>query len=152
MAPSTGFTGKGTVLSMGQAATYTAVGQIKTIQFNGQKWSFDDITNLGSPAIGPGVLEEALPAKLAPGELAVGGIFLPNDAGQEALNTAFQAGTLENFKVQLPMGPGQTTAGNVYAFSGYVQEFPAPDVQFDKIVNFKVTIKLTTVITLTQGS
>jgi hypothetical protein len=50
------------------------------------------------------------------------------------------------------MGPGQTTAGNLYAFSGYVQEFPAPDVQFDKVVNFKVTIKLTTVITLTQGS
>lgn len=152
MAPSTGFTGKGTILSMGPASTYTAVGQIKTIQFNGQKWSFDDITNLNSPAVGPGVLEEALPAKLAPGELAVAGIFLPNDAGQEALNTAFQAGTLENFKVQLPMGPGQTTAGNLYAFSGYVQEFPAPDVQFDKVVNFKVTIKLTTVITLTQGS
>jgi hypothetical protein len=152
MAPSTGFTGKGTIFSMGPAATFTTVGQIKTIQFNGQKWSFDDVTNLNSPAVGVGVLEEALPAKMAPGELAIGGIFLPNDAGQEALNTAFQAGTLENFKVQLPMGPGQTTAGNLYAFSGYVQEFPAPDVQFDKIVNFKVTIKLSTVITLTQGS
>ena len=149
---STGFTGKGTTLSMGPAATYTTLGQIKTIQFNGQKWSFDDITNLASPVAGVGVLEEALPAKLSPGELAIAGIFLPNDAGQEALNAAFQAGTLENFKVQLPMGPGQTTAGNLYAFSGYVQEFPAPDIQFDKIVNFKCTIKLTTVITLTQGS
>jgi len=152
MAPSTGFTGKGTTLSMGPAAVYTAVGQIKTIQFNGQKWSFDDVTNLNSPVVGVGVLEEALPAKMSPGELAVGGIFLPADPGQEALNTAFQAGTLENFKVQLPMGPGQTTAGNLYAFSGYIQEFPAPDVQFDKIVNFKVTIKLATVITLTPGS
>ena len=65
------------------------------------------------------------------------GIFLPDDAGQQALKTAFQSGTLENFTVQLPKGPGQTTSGNLYAFSGYVQEFPAPDVQFDKVVNFK---------------
>jgi hypothetical protein len=152
MSASTGFTGKGTVLSLGPATTLTPVGQIKTVQFNGQKWSFDDITNLNSPAVGPGVLEEAMPSKLSPGELAMAGIFLPGDAGQQALETAFQSGSLENFTVQLPKGPGQTTSGNLYAFSGYVQEFPAPDVQFDKVVNFKCTIKLTTVIALTQGS
>ena len=72
MSTSTGFTGKGTVLSLGPATTFTPVGQIKTVQFNGQKWSFDDITNLNSPAVGPGVLEEAMPSKLSPGELAIG--------------------------------------------------------------------------------
>ena len=80
------------------------------------------------------------------------GVFLPADAGQLALAAAFATGALADFKLQLPIGPAQTTTGNLYAFSGYVQDFPSPDVQFDKTVTFKVTVKLNTVLTVTPGT
>jgi|SRR5215472_11207170 len=151
-----GFTGKGATFSIGTtpspASTFTVIAQLKTLAFSGQKWSFDDITCLSSPVVGAGVLEESLPTKVSPGELAIAGVFLPSDAGQPLLLAAFNSGGLNDFKVQLPVGPGQTTTGNLYTFSGYVQDMPTPDIQVDKAINFKATIKLNTLLTLTPGT
>jgi hypothetical protein len=155
MAATKGFTGKGTVLSVGSGGTsetFAPVLQIKTFQFSGQTWKYDDITNASSPQTGVGVLEEALPSTMSGGTLAVSGVFLPSDVGQLALATAFNAGTLTDFKLQLPIANGQTTLGNLYAFSGYVQEFPLPDIQFDKALTIKATIKINTIIAVTLGS
>jgi hypothetical protein len=155
MAASKGFTGKGTVLSIGVAGspeTFVAIAQLKTLQLSGQKISFDDVTNLDSPQLGGGVLEESIPAKASPGELAMAGIFVPTDSGQKDIEAAFSAGTLTDFTVQLPKGPGQTATGNLYAFSGYVQDLLVPDIQFDKTLTFKTTVKLNTVITKTLGT
>ena len=155
MTATKGFTGKGTVLSIGSGGTgeqFTAIVQVKTFQFSGQKWSFDDATNAGSPAVGVGVLKESIPSTMDAGDMAIAGIFLPSDPGQLALATAFNAGTLTDFKLQVGLGPGQTVVGNLYTFSGYLQELPAPNIQFDKIIDFKASIKLNTVITVTQGS
>jgi hypothetical protein len=155
MTASKGFTGKGTIFSIGVAGspeTFTAVAQVKTPQLSGQKASYDDITNLDSPQSGAAIVEEALPAKMSPGEIALAGIFLPGDAGQTALGSAFASQALTDFKLQLPKAPGQTTSGNLYAFSGYVQDYPAPEVSFDKTVTFKCTIKLNTLLTVTPGS
>jgi hypothetical protein len=155
MAATKGYTGKGTVLSVGSGGTsetFLPVLQVKTFQFSGQTWKFDDISNAGSPVAGAGVLEEALPSTMSGGSLAVSGVFLPTDPGQTALATAFNSGTLTDFKLQLPLAPGQTSTGNLYAFSGFVQEFPLPDIQFDKALTIKATIKINTVITVTVGS
>jgi hypothetical protein len=151
---SKGYTGRGTSLSMGAspAVTFTKVAQVKTFQYNGQKWSFDDITNSDSPAVGPGVLKESIPNTVEPGECAIAGIYLPSDAGQEMLATAFNSGVLYDFKMQLPVGPGQSTAGNLMTFSGYIEDPALPDVQFDKSLTFKATIHLTTLVDVTPGS
>lgn len=153
---SKGYTGRGTVLSMGAspASSFTAVAQVKTFQFSngGGKWSYEDITNSGSPAVGPGVLKENIPTEVDPGEFNIGGVVLPSDAGQLMLATAFNAGVLYDFKLQLPLGPGQTTTGNLLTFSGYLEDQALPDVQFDKALTFKATVKLTTLVTVTQGS
>lgn len=151
---SKGYTGRGTVLSMGvsPATTFTPVAQVKTFQLNGQKWTFDDITNANSPAVGPGLQKESIPSEVDPGELAIGGVYLPSDPGQEMLTAAFNAGVLYDFKLQLPLGPGQATAGNLIAFSGYLEDPGMPDVQFDKALTFKATVKLQTMLTVTPGS
>lgn len=151
---SKGFTGRGTTLSMGAspANVYTKVAQVKTFQFSGQKWSFDDITNSDSPAVGNGVLKEPLPSEVDPGEISIGGVYLPSDAGQAMLATAFNSGNLYDFELQLPIGPGQTTTGNLMKFSGYIEDPALPDVQFDKSLTFKGTVKLTTLVAITAGS
>ncbi len=150
-----GYTGKGTVLSIGSALTtptYTPVAQIKTFQFAGQVWKFDDVTNADSTAAGSGVVEEAIPTVMSGGTMAISGVYAPDDTGRDALATAFGAGTLLPYKLQLPVGPGQTTTGNLFAFNAYVQDMPLPDVQFDKSMTFKCTLKIDGVITVTKGT
>src|SRR5882762_5252731 len=131
---SAGFTGKGTVLSIGSGGTsetFTPILQMKTFQFSGQTIKFDDITNVNSPVQANAAFEEAIPALVSGGQFTTSGVFLPSDPGQIAMSAAFN-GVLTDFKVQLPKGPGQTTAGNLYAFTGYVMDEPLPDVSFDK--------------------
>ena len=151
---SKGFTGRGTTLSMGPspATTFTKVAQVKTFSYAGQKWSFDEITNSDSQAIGPGVLKESIPNEVDPGELSIAGVYLPSDAGQLALAAAFNSGVLQDFELQLPLGPGQTTTGNLMKFSGYIEDPALPDVDYSKSLTFKATVKLTTLVTVTPGS
>ena len=150
MAASKGFTGSKTVFKIGT----TAVAQVKTLQLNGQKVSYEDISNLDTPTLGTSVvpLKEKLPQTAEPGNLALGGIYLPMDTGYQALVTAYESQALSTFSIQLPKGPGQTTNGNLFAFSGYISELPVPDVQWDKTLTFKTTIELATDITITVGS
>jgi hypothetical protein len=154
MTASKGFTGKGTVFSMMVATVATPIAQLKTLQFAGQKLNFDDITNLDSPVLGTSnvPVKESTPATADPGTMALAGIFVPSDAGYVALEAAYNNAALTDFTVQLPKGAGQTTKGNLYAFSGYVTEQPNPDIQFDKTLTWKTTLQITGPITLTPGS
>lgn len=148
-------TARGVVLSVGSGGTsetFTSVAQLKSWEFNGKKWSFADVTNGDSPAVGPGVLEESVPNKLSPGEMAIAGVYLPGDAGYTALQAAHNSGKLCDFKLQLPVIGSQSTAGNLYTFKAYVQDDPLPDLQFDKEMTFKTTLKLNSLISFTAGS
>jgi hypothetical protein len=157
VARSKGYTGKGTVLSIGSGGageTFTPIAQLKTGQFSGQKMNFDDITNFDSPQMGSSgvAMKESLPSSADPGTLAIAGVFLPGDTGYTALDAAYQAGTLTDFKIQLQKGPGQATTGNLYVFSAYVMERPLPDLQWDKVLGFKATLQIQGDITVTVGS
>lgn len=157
MSASKGMTGRGTILSIGIAGspeTFTPVLQLRTFQPSGQSAKYEDLTNADSPtnANGNVVVEETLPTTISPGTYAFGGVFLPSDPGQLALLTAFETQALTDFKLQLLKGPGQAATGNLYAFSGYVQDMPLPDVDYSKIATFKVTIKITGVIARTPGA
>jgi hypothetical protein len=150
MAASKGFTGSKVVLKLGA----TALAQVKTLQLSGQKVTYEDISNLDSAVLGTSavVLKEKLPTTAEPGTLAIAGVYLPADAGYVALAAAYESQALSVFTIQLPKGPGQTTTGNLFTFSGYVSEQPNPDVQWDKTLTFKTTIELTTEIVVTPGS
>ena len=148
-------TGTKTTLSIGSGGgseTFTVVAQIKTFSFAGQTWTFDETTALDSPAFGDGgVLKQYRGTEFDPGTMALGGVYAPSDAGQLALTAAFRTGLLTDFKLTLPLGPGQTVSGNVFAFSAYVQDNPLPDIS-SKVLTFKATLKLNTDIVITLGS
>lgn len=146
-------TGKSAILAIGSGESPTPVLQVKTWSFSGQQAKYDDTTNAGSPAQGAAVMEEAIPSTVSPGQLTVSGVFLPTDPGQESLASAFLSQALTSFTFTFPLFPGQTTTGNSYAFSGYVQDMPnAVDVDYSKAINFKTTIKIQGPITVTAGS
>jgi hypothetical protein len=150
-----GGTGAGAVLSIGSGGageTFTPILQIKTFQLPEAKWAYDDVTNAGSPSVGPGVLKENLPATVDCGEGNFGGTWLPSDPGQLAVSTAFSTGVPTDFKLQLKPIAGQLVTGNLYTFSGYVQTNPVPDIQADKTATIKLSIKLTTLISVTPGA
>jgi hypothetical protein len=141
-------TGAGLSVTIGGAA----IGQVKSAQFSGAKWAMDDITNAASPAAGSGVLKEETPTVLDVGTLEIGGIWVYNDPGQQALITNFNNGSSANFVVTLQKGEGQATTGTSFTFSGYVQSPPYPDISFDKALTWKASINISTAVTVGYGS
>jgi hypothetical protein len=144
-----------TAFTVAPASTPTGIAilQMKDFTMPSQKWSYDDVTNTSSPAVGVGVLKESLATLVDPGEFSCTGVFLPSDPGLLALQTAFTTGLANAFQVQLqPLG-GQSTSGNVYAFNAYVQENPIPsNISAEKAVTIKISLKLDSVITTKAGA
>ena len=144
-------TGAGFTVTIGG----TSIGQIQNAQFSGEKWSFADITNAGSPVPtgATGLVQmEKTPTVLDPSTCEINGIWLYNDAGQQALTTAAQSGALSTFVITLPKGEGQATAGATFTFSAYVAEVPIPQVAYDKPLTWKTSLQLNTTVTISYGS
>ena len=133
--------------------TGIAILQLKEFTVPSQKWSYDDITNTGSPAVGVGVLKESLPTLVDPGEFSATGLFLPSDPGIVALQTAFATGLANTFQIQLKPIAGQSVSGNIYAFTAYVQENPVPtNISVEKAITVKISLKLDSMMTVLTGS
>lgn len=153
-----GAPGTGATLSIGtpgSGETFTTIGQVKSISWTQPKLQTEDATNLSSPTLGQATLKEYLPTVIEPGQFTGELIYLPTDAGQQAINTAFLSGVVHDFKLQFPALAefGQTTTGNLYAFSGFVLEQPNPDgVDPQKIMMAKITVQITTAVVVTLGS
>jgi len=141
-------TGAGVTVTIGGST----VGELKTVQLSGQKWSVDDITNAASPTAGSGVIREVTNTILDPGQLNLAGVWVYNDAGQQALNTAFANGSTVAVVVTLLKGEGQATTGSSFSFSGIVTDPAYPDISFDKALTWKATVQITTAITVAYGS
>lgn len=153
-----GAPGTGATLSIGTPGTgetFVTIGQVKNISWTQPKLQTEDATNLGSATLGQATLKEYLPTVIEPGQMTGQLIYLPGDAGQQAVNTAFLSGIVHDFKLQFPALAefGQTTTGNLYAFSGFVLEQPLPDgVDPQKIMTSKITVQIVTAVTVTVGS
>ena len=151
-------TGSGALLSIGTPGgteTFTSILQIKSISWTQPKLMTEDATCLSSPTLGPATIKESIPTVIEPGAMSGQAIYLPADPGLVALNAAFASGVIHDFKLQFPAIPAfaQTTTGNLYAFSGYVIEQALPDgVDATKLLTYKVSIQITTAITITLGS
>ena len=137
----------------GPAVTGVAILQLKEFSIPEQTWKYDSVTNTGSPVIGVGVMEENLPTTVDPGIFTATGIFLPSDAGQIAMQTAFATGLANSFQVQLKPIAGQSTTGNTYAFTGFVSKDPVPtNIDASKAATIKVEIKLDSLMTVATGA
>lgn len=133
--------------------TGIAILQLKDLTIPEQKFSYDDITNFQSPAVGIGTQKESVPTVVDPGEMSCTGVFLPSDPGLLALQTAFNTGLANSFQIQLPPIAGQSTTGNIYAFTAFVSSNPVPtNITPDKAQTVKISLKLNSMITILQGS
>ena len=150
------YTGHGVVFSINTGTTaapvWTPIAQLNQFSFSGSQLSFEDITNAGSPMQCNVVLKEQMRTTMDPGTMELQGFYLPEDTGQQALSTAFNGATLNQYKLVLQPGPGQSSTGNSYTFGGYVKSMPVPDINGTKVLTLKVSITITTAITLTLGA
>jgi hypothetical protein len=145
---STGVLGAGTqimyAVHAGTGETFAALVEPESITPPNPKWNYVKVTNLASPAVGPGVLEEQIPSVYDPGSFSATIIFTAaNEAGRLALASAFNLQTLLDFKMVLPGGGVDATS----LFSGFVAEFGYEGVSADKNLTYKLTVHLTTTVT-----
>jgi len=158
MAATKGATGSGVTVSIGTPGTgetFTTILQIRSISWTQPKLNTEDASCLSSPTLGAATIKEYLPTVIEPGQFSGNAIYLPADAGLAAANAAFLASTIRDFKVQFPPLAqfSQTTTGNLYTFSGFVLEQPLPDgIDVSKILSWKLTVQITTAVTVTVGS
>lgn len=145
------FTGKGATLLVSNVA----VAQVKTMQWTSPKWTTEDITNLSSPTLGAGIVQEVIPTVMNPGEFNAQVVYLANDNGLANLYSAFSNASVQTFTVQLApqTSASQANVGDAFSFSGYVTDQPVPDgIAPDKAIMYKVGVKITGPLTRTQGN
>lgn len=144
---STGIPGAGTQIEYGTGGTgetFTALVEPESITPPNPKWTYAKVTNLSSPAVGPGVLEEQIPTVYDPGTFSATFIFTTaNEPGRLALLAAFNAQTILDYKLILPGAGVDATS----AFSGRVSEMAYEGISADKTLTYKVSINLTTTVT-----
>lgn len=83
------------------------------------------------------------------GEISVKGFFDTADAGQMALDTAFEAGTLDTYIIAFPVSIGAT-----FTFSGIITKFTVGEVTIEDPLSFELTVKISgkpTLATVASG-
>ena len=71
------------------------------------------------------------------GEISVKGFFDTADAGQMALDTAFEAGTLDTYVITFP-----ATIGATFTFTGIITKYTPGEVTIEDPLSFELTIKV----------
>lgn len=71
------------------------------------------------------------------GEVSISGYFEPGDAGQIALDTAFEAGGVTNFQIIFP-----AEIGAAWTFNGVVTAFTGGNADLEELLAFEATIKV----------
>jgi hypothetical protein len=136
--------GDGYILSIGgqTGATGTedwiVIGEITETNLSGQKRSTVNPTNTQS-----GGRVEKAGTLLDYGQVKISYNVIDSDAGQVALNAAFLAGGLWDFKIQKrPNAKLTQTSGSMYAISGVITDGPSFDLDPTKLVVGSVTIDI----------
>lgn len=128
-------TGLGTTLGIG--VTPTLVGEIIEVKQSGRTVKTDDTTNMNSLAT------EFLPTIMDSGTWDITFNRVGTDAGQTALETAFQSlASNTSFTITLPKTSTQTVKGDSWTFLGLVQELSysiAPDKKVMGTLKVKIS-------------
>jgi hypothetical protein len=141
-------TGLGTTLSIGDGEspeTFTPFGEIKSLSQSGRQANTDDVTNLSSSA------KEFITTLVDSGEWDFTCNRVGGDAGQVALESAFNGLETHNFKIQFPKSAGQTTSGDSFTFAAVVTEL-SYSVAPDKAQTFTGKIKVSGLLNFVAGS
>jgi len=137
--------GRGSTISIGTSSP-PVIGEVADITLNRGKWDFANTTNLQS-----GSDEEMLAVIRKAAQMTLKGNRVDTDAGQIAVEAAYQAGSLQTFVIQLPKTAAQTTIGDKYTFTAYVDSSDFT-ISPTKQIEFTMQLQTSGAITLTAGS
>jgi hypothetical protein len=153
MPASQGLIGFGSTLKVStDGTTYTALVQTESITLPIGKRANDTVTNLGSPAVGPGPLVERIATSWDPGTASFTIAYLPGSTTIATLRTAATAATVLSFEIELPTF-GTETAGETFTFSGFLDSDVVPsDITVDKHLTAKVSVQCTTAVAFTAAT
>jgi hypothetical protein len=135
---------RGSIISIGSSPV--TIGEVTDVPLNRPKWDTADVTNFQS-----GSDSEFISTIRKPGTITFKGNRVSSDAGQAAVETAYQSGALSPFTLTLPKTPSQTMSGDKYTFSALIvgSNF---DVMVTKQVEFSLELQISGAVTLTPGS
>jgi hypothetical protein len=94
------------------------VAELKTLDFSGSKNDSEDVTNFDSASR----FKEYKVTLADAGDCSISGNYIGGDTGQQAFRAAFVSGAILSFEITLPFQNGQTTTGETWVFSAFVQE------------------------------
>src|ERR1043165_6469472 len=112
--PTAAKAGYSTLLKMGDAASpeqFTTLAEVRKISWGGRKVDLAEVTSMDS-----GNVREWIATLRDPGELDLDVNYLPTNATQTAMLTAFDAGTTKNWKLVLPQSLG------TWSFAGIITQ------------------------------
>ena len=136
--------GRGSQLAIG--GTPTMIGEVKGVPLNRGKWDLVDVTNFES-----GSDSEQMVTIRKPGSVTFTGNRVSGDAGQEAVETAYQSGALAAFTLTLPKTATQTSTGDKYTFNAFVVGSNFTD-NVTQVIEFSIELQISGPCTLTVGS
>ena len=117
--------------------TWLSIAEVKKIQSTGSKADLADVTNMDSPSS----FREFLATLVDSGEISLDCNFIPKNAGQQILDSDFNAQTLAWYMIVLPNSLGQAQ------FRAYVasKDFDLPvDKEGSRAIKLKITGPMTT--------
>ena len=147
-------TGQGTVFSIGGPTggtgteTFNQILEVMELPFKRPKLKMVDTTNLQSS------IEEQIPVIPGLTSFTYKGNRVPNDAGQLAVETAFNTRTPYDFKMTLPINTkaNQTTTGDSWTWSAYVLSSDLGTIKADSTIQSEVEIQYVTLPVFTAGA
>lgn len=138
-------TAAGSVLSIKISGAFVPVFEVRSLVQSGQAFGTEDVTNMNSTA------REFTTTLLDSGTWEMVANRISTDPGQAGLSSSFVAGGVNLFTILLPKLVGQTTTGDLYAFSALIQEF-STSLNFDKVQTSTIKLKVSGPIVVTEGS
>ncbi len=139
----------GGVTGAGGSEVFNPIGEITgTAKVGGLKNNVIDVSTFGAN------VKRKLGGMVDYGQVTFTTLRVSNDVGQAALVAAAATGSLYDFKIQLaPNTPaGQTSVGDLIAFSAIVTEAGGFDMDMSKASEYSFTLDIDGVWTITEGS
>ena len=147
-------TAVGTVISIGGVTgstgteTFTPIGELTNAKFSGLKVGVADVSTFAANT------KRKLGTLIDYGTFSATMLRVSTDAGYAAVIAAAATAELYDFKVQLMpnTAAGQTTTGDLIAFSGVVTEAGGFDLALNKASEGTLSIDIDGAWTVTEGS
>jgi len=139
--------GLGTIIAIKVASSFVTIGEITDGPLSGRKLNTTDVTNFQSLA------QEFKATLITSGDVKLSGNYVGTDAGQLAVETAFEAKATPQFQVTLPITGTQTTTGDVWTFNAIVEEWNSfGNLSPSKAVQFSGSLKISGLLSKTAGT